>query len=146
MTTAWLIRSLQKCPCAHRICLNTWPITNCPLLITTQWLLCFNLQKCKGKPEIAIRGVLARFTHNSAHCARRISLKIWLTVHYLLLHIVTLMLQPLKIQGKARNRKKKRFGLLRARLCALQAQDQLKNFTNCPPLIATHSDLYASTL
>ena len=39
-----------------------------------------------------------------------------------------------------RDWEKKRFGPLRARLCALHAQDQLENFTNCPLLIATHSD------
>ena len=31
-------------------------------------------------------------------------------------------------------------------LCALRAQDQLENLTNCPLLIATHSDFDASTL
>ena len=36
--------------------------------------------------------------------------------------------------------------MLHTRLCALRAQDQLENFTNCPPLIATHNDFYASTL
>ena len=56
------------------------------------------------------------------------------------------MLQPFKMQGENRNREKTHFGALRARLCALHAQDQLENFTNCPPLIATHSDFYASTL
>ena len=56
------------------------------------------------------------------------------------------MLQPLKMQGEAKNCKKRRFGALRARLCALHAQDQLENLTNCPQLIATHSDFYASTL
>ena len=56
------------------------------------------------------------------------------------------MLQPLNMQGEARNREKKRFGALRAQLCALRAQDQLENLTNCPLLIATHSDFYASTL
>ena len=50
------------------------------------------------------------------------------------------------MQGGARNREKKRFGPLRAQLCALHAQDQLEKFTNCPLLIATHSDFYASTL
>ena len=89
---------------------------------------------------------MARFAHDCAHCARRISMKIWPTVHYLLLHIVTYMLQRSKMQGEARNREKRRFGALRARLCALRAQDQLENLTNCPLLIATHSDFYASTL
>ena len=56
------------------------------------------------------------------------------------------MRQPSKIQGEARNCEKCRFGALRARLCALRAQDQLENLTNCPLLIATHSDFYASTL
>ena len=56
------------------------------------------------------------------------------------------MLQPSKMQGEARNCEKKHFGALRARLCALHAQDQLENLTNCPLLIATHSDFYASTL
>ena len=56
------------------------------------------------------------------------------------------MLQPFKMQGEARNREKGRFGALRARLCALRAQDQLENLTNCPLLIATHSYFYASTL
>ena len=56
------------------------------------------------------------------------------------------MLQPFKMQGEARNRKNKHFGALRARLCALRAQDQLENLTNCPLLIATHSYFYASTL
>ena len=53
--------------------------------------------------------------------------------------MVTFMLQPSKMQGEARNCKKRRFG-------ALRAQDQLENLTNCPLLIATHSDFYASTL
>jgi len=63
-----------------------------------------------------------------------------------LLHIVTFMLQPFKMEGEARNREKTHFGAFRARLCALRAQDQLENFTNCPPLIATHNDFNASTL
>ena len=50
------------------------------------------------------------------------------------------------MQGEARNREKGSFGALRAQLCALRAQDQLENLTNCPLLIATHSDFYASTL
>ena len=41
---------------------------------------------------------------------------------------------------------KRRLGALCARLCALRAQDQLENLTNCPLLIATHSDFYVSTL
>ena len=60
--------------------------------------------------------------------------------------MVTFMLQPSKMQGKARNPEKRHFGALRARLCALHAQDQLENLTNYPLLIATHSDFYASTL
>ena len=56
------------------------------------------------------------------------------------------MLQPFKMQGEARNREKKHFSALRAPLCAQWAQDQLENFTNCPLLIATHNDFYASTL
>ena len=56
------------------------------------------------------------------------------------------MLQPSKMQGEARNCKNRRFGALRAQLCALRAQDQLENLTNCPLLLATHSDFYASTL
>ena len=59
---------------------------------------------------------------------------------------MTFVHQPLKMQGEARNREKKHFGALRARLCAQRAQDQLENFTNCPLLIATYSDFYASTL
>ena len=50
------------------------------------------------------------------------------------------------MQREARNRKKRHFGALCARLCALHVQDQLENLTNCPLLIATHSDFYASTL
>ena len=92
------------------------------------------------------RGVLARFARDCACCACRISLKIGQTIHYLLLHIVTLMLQPSKMQGEARNWEKRRFGKPRAQLCALRAQDQLENLTNCPLLIATRSDFYASTL
>ena len=92
-------------------------------------------------------GQLVKFLSQSCvHCTRRISLKILPTVHHLLLHIVTFMLQPFKMQGEARNRKKTHFGALHARLCALRAQDQLENLTNCPLLIATHSDFYASTL
>ena len=86
------------------------------------------------------------FARDCARCARRISLKILPTVHYLLLHMVTFMLQPSKMQGEARNCKNRRFGALRAQLCALRAQDQLENLTNCPLLLATHSDFYASTL
>ena len=56
------------------------------------------------------------------------------------------MLQPSKMQGEARNCRKKHLGALRARLCALRAQDQLENLTKCSLLIATHSDFYASTL
>ena len=56
------------------------------------------------------------------------------------------MLQPFKMQGEARNREKKHFSALRAPLCAQWAQDQLEKFTNCPLLIATHNDFYASTL
>ena len=56
------------------------------------------------------------------------------------------MHEPLKMQGEARNRKKERFGALCAQLCALRTQDQLENLTNCPQLIATHSDFYVSTL
>ena len=52
----------------------------------------------------------------------------------------------LKMQGEARNREKKHFGVLHAQLCALHAHDQLENLTNCSLLIATHSDFYASTL
>ena len=59
---------------------------------------------------------------------------------------MTFMLQPLKMQGEARNREKKRFDAPSARLCALRAQDQLENLTNCILLIATHNDFYASTL
>ena len=51
-------------------------LTNCPLLIATHSDLCFNPLKCKGKPEIAKRGILARFARDCAHCTRRISLKI----------------------------------------------------------------------
>ena len=54
------------------------------------------------------------------------------------------MLQPSKMQGKARNPEKRRLGALRARLCALCAQDQLENLTNCLLLISTHSDFYAT--
>ena len=121
-------------------------MTNRLLHIATRWILCFNPYKCKGKSEIAKRGTLVRFAHDCAHCARRIRLKIWPTVHHLLLHIVTFMLQPSKMQGEARNPKKRLFGALRARLCALRARDQLENLTNCPLLIATHGDFYASTL
>ena len=102
--------------------------------------------KMQGEARNCKKGVWTRFTHNCAHCACTISLKIWPTPHYLLLNIVTFMLQTLKMQGEARNCKKKRFGTLRALLCTLRAQDQLENFTNCPLLIATHSDFYASTL
>ena len=35
------------------------------------------------------------------------------------------------MQGEARNRDKTRFGTLCAQLCALRAQDQLENLTNC---------------
>ena len=66
--------------------------------------------------------------------------------YYLLLHIVTFMLQPLKMQGEARNCEKRRFGTLRMQLCALRSQDQLEILTNCLLLLATHSDFYASTL
>ena len=59
---------------------------------------------------------------------------------------MTLMLQPSKMQGEARNCENMRFGALRTRLCALRAQDQLENLSNCPLLIDTHSDFYASTL
>ena len=61
-------------------------------------------------------------------------------------YTVTFMLQPSKMQGEARNRNKRRFGALHAQLCTLRAQDQLENLTNCPLLIATHSNFYASTL
>ena len=61
-------------------------------------------------------------------------------------YTVTFMLQPLKIQGEARNCKNGHFSALRARLRALSAQVQLENSTNCPLLIATHNDFYASTL
>ena len=47
------------------------------------------------------------------------------------------------MQREARNRDKKRFGMLHTRL---RAQDQLENLTNCLLLLATHSDFYASTL
>ena len=89
----------------------------------TYWFLCFNPYECKGKSKIAKRGTLVRFAHNCAHCARRIRLKIWPTVHHLLLHIVTFMLQPSKMQGEARNYKNRHFGALRAQLCALRARD-----------------------
>ena len=56
------------------------------------------------------------------------------------------MLQPLKMQGEARNCEKRCFGALHAQLCELCVQDQLENLTNCPLLIATHSDFYALTL
>ena len=59
---------------------------------------------------------------------------------------MTFMLKPSKMQGEARNCEKMRFGALRAQLCALRAQDQLENLSNCPLLIDTHSDFYASTL
>ena len=52
----------------------------------------------------------------------------------------------LKNAREARNWEKRRFGKPRAQLCALRAQDQLENLTNCPLLIATRSDFYASTL
>ena len=52
------------------------------------------------------RGVLARFARDCACCACRISLKIGQTIHYLLLHIVTLMLQPSKnARGSQKSRK-----------------------------------------
>ena len=50
------------------------------------------------------------------------------------------------MQGEARNRKKRCFGALQARLHVQCTQDQLRNLTNCPLLIATHTDCYASTL
>ena len=59
---------------------------------------------------------------------------------------MTFMLQPSKIQGEARNCKKRHFGALRARLYALRAQEQLENLTNCSLLNDAHSDFYASTL
>ena len=59
-------------------------------------------------------------------------------------YTVTFMLQPSKMQGEARNCKKKHFGTLRARLCALHARDQLENLTNCLLLISTQSDFYAT--
>ena len=52
------------------------------------------------------------------------------------------MLQPSQMQWEARNNQKMCFGAL----CALHSQDQLENLTNCPLLIAAHSDFYASTL
>ena len=58
--------------------------------------------------------------------------------------IVTFMLQTLKMQGEAKNCKKKRFGALCAWLCALHARDQLENLTNCLLLISTQSDFYAT--
>ena len=50
------------------------------------------------------------------------------------------------MEGEARNRKNRRFGALRAGLRVQCARDQLRNLTNCPLLIATYSDFYASTL
>ena len=70
-----------------------------------------------------------RFAHDCAHCAHRIRLKIWPTVHHLLLHIVTFMLQPSKMQGEARNYKNRHFGALRAQLCALRARDHAVGLT-----------------
>ena len=61
-------------------------------------------------------------------------------------YTVTFMLQPSKMQGEARNGEKGCFGVLHAQLCKLRAQAQLENLTNCPLLIAKHSDFYASTL
>ena len=50
------------------------------------------------------------------------------------------------MQGDARSCEKRRFGALRAQLCALRAQDRLENFTNYPLLNDALSDFYASTL
>ena len=50
------------------------------------------------------------------------------------------------MEGEARNRKKRRFGALRAGLRVQCARDQLRNLTNSPLLIATYSDFYTSTL
>ena len=50
------------------------------------------------------------------------------------------------MQGEANNREKRCFGALRAGLRVQCARDQLRNLTNCPLLIATYSDFYASTL
>ena len=61
-------------------------------------------------------------------------------------YTVTFMLQPSKMHGEARNRDKRRYSMLHAKLCTLRTQDQLENLTNCPLLIAKHSDFYASTL
>ena len=122
-------------------------LTNCPLLIATHsYFYASILTNARGSQKLQKEGVLARLARDCAQCACRISLKIWPTVHYFLLHIVTFILQPSKMQGEARNCKKRHFGALRARLCALRAQDQPENLTNCPLLIATHSDFYASTL
>ena len=105
------------------ISLEIWPTVYLLLLIATYSdFYASTLKKCKGKPEITIRGVLACFTCDCAHCARRISLKIWPTVLYLLLHIVTFMLQPFKMQVEARNCKNRHFDALRARLRALRAR------------------------
>ena len=50
------------------------------------------------------------------------------------------------MQREARNREKRCFGALCVWLRVQCAQDQLISWTNCPLLIATHSDFYASTL
>ena len=52
----------------------------------------------------------------------------------------------LKNAREARNREKSHFSRLRSRLCVLRAHDLLENLTDCPLLIATRYDFYASTL
>ena len=79
-------------------------------------------------------------------CAHRICLNTNYQLSTNCYYTVTFMLQPAKMHGGARNCYKRRYSALHAQLCTLRAQDQLENLTNCPLLIATHSDSYASTL
>ena len=99
-------------------------LTNCPLLIATHSnFYASTLKSARGSQKLQKKGILARFVRDCVRCARRVSLKIWPTVHYFLLHIVTFMLQPLKMQGEARNCENGHFCALHARLRVLRARD-----------------------
>ena len=120
-------------------CAQDWPrnLANCPLLIATHSDLYASTLKNASESQKPPKEAFWHASHTIVHTAHAGSA--WKFCQLSITYCYTQM------QGEARNCKKRRFGALPARLCALRSQDQLKNLTNCPQLIATHSDFYAST-
>ena len=121
-------------------------MTNCPLLFGTHSDFYASTLKMQGEARNREeRHFGALHAQLCVQCAQDLLRNLSICPLLIVTHS-DFYASTLKMQGEARNCEKMRFGALRARLCALRVQDQLENLTNCPLLLATHSDFYASTL